>query len=189
MTVPAFDTERLLLRPLQAEDAQQIQKCFPQWEIVRYLAARFAWPYPQDGAEQFVNNVALPAMARGEGWFWTIRRKEAPQQLIGVISLSLTVDNHRGFWLDPAWHRRGYMTEACRVVTEYWFTELEQPVLRVPKARDNAASRKMSISSGMRLIRTGQEQYIGGEMASELWEITRQEWLALNDDSGDGKTA
>lgn len=182
MAIPVFETERLILRPLKTEDAQQIQRLFPQWEIVRYLAARFPWPYPENGAEEFVNQVVLPAMAGGKDWFWTICRKENPQQLIGVISLSLTPDNHRGFWLDPAWHRCGYMTEACRVVTEYWFTVLDQDVLRVPKARDNAASRQMSLSSGMRLIRTGTEQYIGGEMTSELWEITRQEWLTQTRD-------
>lgn len=79
MAIPVFETERLILRPLKTEDAQQIQRLFPQWEIVRYLAARFPWPYPENGAEEFVNQVVLPAMAGGKGWFWTICRKENPQ--------------------------------------------------------------------------------------------------------------
>lgn len=41
MKTPALETSRLYLRPLQAEDALQIQKIFPQWEIVRHLAAGF----------------------------------------------------------------------------------------------------------------------------------------------------
>ena len=179
MTTPALETSRLYLRPLQAADAVQIQSVFPQWEIVRYLAARFPWPYPQNGAADFVNTVALPEMARGHGWFWSIRRKEDPQVLIGVISLSLTPDNNRGFWLDPGWQRQGYMTEACQAVTDFWFFTLGQEVLRAPKASLNRASRQLSLNSGMRLIATGTEHYLAGELASELGEITREGWIAF----------
>ena len=48
--VPQLETRRLILRPLQLEDAEQVQALFPQWEIVRYLTARVPWPYPEDGA-------------------------------------------------------------------------------------------------------------------------------------------
>ncbi|WP_241134628.1 hypothetical protein [Achromobacter xylosoxidans] len=36
--LPALDTRRLLLRPLSLDDAPAIQRIFPQWEVVRYLA-------------------------------------------------------------------------------------------------------------------------------------------------------
>lgn len=39
MTIPTLTTERLLLKPLVAEDAVQIQKRYPRWEIVRYLVS------------------------------------------------------------------------------------------------------------------------------------------------------
>ena len=58
---------RLILRPL-ARDADAIQRLFPQWEVVRYLADQIPWPYPPDGARHFVENLALPAMARGQQW-------------------------------------------------------------------------------------------------------------------------
>ena len=38
--IPEGITERLLLRPLEIGDAEQIQELFPQWEIVRYLLNR-----------------------------------------------------------------------------------------------------------------------------------------------------
>jgi len=37
---PQLHTDRLLLRPLEIADAEQVQILFPQWEIVRYLANR-----------------------------------------------------------------------------------------------------------------------------------------------------
>ena len=37
---PVLETARLLLRPLELVDAEQIQQVFPQWEVVRYLTVR-----------------------------------------------------------------------------------------------------------------------------------------------------
>lgn len=176
MKTPALETSRLYLQPLEAEDALQIQKVFPQWEIVRHLAAGFPWPYPDDGASRYVNMIALPASAKGTGWFWTIRRKEEPSAIIGLISLSDEQDNNRGFWLVPEWQRKGYMSEACYTVTDYWFNTLNREVLRTPKASANNASKKISLNSRMRLIQNCKKHYIEGELDSELWEITRHEW-------------
>ena len=170
---------RLILRPLAREDADAIQRLFPQWEVVRYLADQIPWPYPPDGARHFVENLALPAMARGQQWHWSIREQAAPEALIGVISLmDDEPDNHRGFWLAPAWQGRGYMSEACEAVTGYWFETLGKPLLRAPKAAPNAASRRISEKSGMRLLRTEERGYVSGRHPSELWEISREEWLA-----------
>ncbi len=36
---PVLETQRLLLRPLRQEDVPAIQRRFPRWEVVRYLAA------------------------------------------------------------------------------------------------------------------------------------------------------
>ena len=42
-----------------------------------------------------------------------------------------------------------------------------------PKAAANSRSRRISDSSGMRLIRTEKKAYVSGLLDSELWEITR----------------
>jgi [ribosomal protein S5]-alanine N-acetyltransferase len=42
--IPTLEMARLLLLPLRIEDAEQVQKIFPQWEVVRYLASRCPWP-------------------------------------------------------------------------------------------------------------------------------------------------
>jgi len=176
--IPTLETPRLSLRPLELKDAEQIQELFPQWEIVRHLARQVPWPYPSDGAQRFIRDIALPAMARGEAWQWTLRRKSAPAQIIGSIDLRTKENENRGFWLDPRWHRQGFMTEACDAVTDFWFETLKFPVLRTPKAVHNVASRRISEKQGMRLIAMEERDYVSGRFPSEIWEITAEEWRA-----------
>lgn len=176
---PTLETARLLLRPIELGDAGQIQAIFPQWEIVKYLANKVPWPYPPDGAYTFLRDTALPAIERGDEWLWTIRRKEEPGAIIGVISLSKkSHDENRGFWIAPRWQGRRLMTEACDAVTDYWFETLQFPVLRAPKAIANEASRRISDNQGMRIIATGDRDYVSGRLPSETWEITAEEWRA-----------
>lgn len=174
--VPVLETPRLILRPLELADAAQAQLLFPQWEVVRYLRNIVPWPYPPDGAYKHYRDVALPAMERGEEWYWTIRLKNAPDQMIGSISLMLGENNNRGFWLDPRRQGQGLMTEAVEAVTGYWFDVLKFPVLRAPKAIINAASRRISEKQGMRVIAVVEGDYVSGRFPTEIWEITAEEW-------------
>jgi RimJ/RimL family protein N-acetyltransferase len=68
------------------------------------------------------------------------------------------------------------MSEACDIVTDYWFEVLKFPVLRVPKAVANAGSRRISEKQGMRVIGAEDRDYVSGRFPSEIWEITAEEW-------------
>ena len=107
--IPVLETPRLCLHPLEPTDAEAVQKLFPQWEIVRYLTTQVPWPYPPDGVYRFYQDVALPAMARGDAWHWTLRLKQNPLQVIGSISLRRGDSDHRGFWLGLPWQNQGLM--------------------------------------------------------------------------------
>src|SRR5262249_15989399 len=157
-------TARLILKPLAIEDAEQIQKIFPRWEIVKYLNAVVPWPYPPDGAEHFLRETALPEMASGVSWIWSIRPKTAAGRVIGIISLTTKAGGNRGFWIDTAWQGKGLITEACDLVTNYWFEVLCQPVLRVPKAIANEASRRISVKQGMRIVSREERNYVAGRL-------------------------
>ncbi|WP_447765861.1 GNAT family N-acetyltransferase [Sphingopyxis panaciterrae] len=173
---PELATKRLRLCPLVLDDHRAIQAIFPQWQVVRHLNPFVPWPYPADGALTFVRDVALPAMREDRAWHWSIRTKQAPDSLIGVISLMLTPDDNRGFWLDPDHWGQGLIREASDAATDYWFDVLGQPILRVPKAIDNLASRAVSAGSGMRVVWRGEKNYVEGSLPTELWEITADEW-------------
>jgi ribosomal-protein-alanine N-acetyltransferase len=175
---PMLETARLILCPLQISDADQVQVLFPHWEIVRYLNNRVPWPYPSDGAYTFYRDVALPAVENGTAWEWTLRLKAEPERVIGAIGLRKTETDNRGFWLGLAWQRKGLMTEACDVVSAFWFDTLECDVLRVSKAVANIASRKISTKQGMKVVSVEERQYVCGRLPAEIWEITADEWNA-----------
>ncbi len=185
MTTPTLETARLLLRPLTLADADQAQLLFPHWEIVKHLNAKVPWPYPRDGARQFYEHVALPAMARGEHWTWSLFLKTDPGQLIGSISLIEGEHENRGFWLGLPWHGRGLMTEASDAVTDFWFNTLHRAVLRVPKAIANTASRRISEKQGMRVIAIVERDYVSGRQPAEVWEITAEEWRSRTEETGE----
>lgn len=172
---PQLETRRLLLRPLELADAEQVQLIFPQWEIVRYLDSHVPWPYPPDGALTFFRDVALPAMERGEAWHWTLRLKTDHGRIIGSIGM-IRGERNRGFWIAPPWQGQGLMSEACDAVTDYWFTVLKFPLLRVAKAAANTASRRISEKQGMRMVGVEEREHVSGRQAAEVWEITAEEW-------------
>lgn len=98
---PTLETERLILRPLRASDIEDVQRLFPQWDVVRWLSAEIPWPYPADGAQANVID-SLERRARGERMFWAITLKGA-DTLRGRIDLWPDDGSHRdmrGFWLD-----------------------------------------------------------------------------------------
>src|ERR1700760_1189162 len=158
---PTLTTSRLTLRPLALADAAEVQPLFAQGEIVQQLNARVPWPFPENGVEFYYREDALPAIARGDEWHWTLRLKDDPaQKIIGAIALVLHGGNNRGFWLAREWQGRGLMTEAAIEVTRFWFEDLNQPVLRIKKARDNAASRAISLRQGMRCVEQTEDNYV-----------------------------
>ena len=169
-------TDRLILRPLQLADAEQTQRLFPGWEVVKLLNAVVPWPYPADGALTYYRDVALPAIERGDEWHWTLRLKQSPEHHIGVIALHKDRADNRGFWLGLPWHGQGLMTEAVIAVNDFWFDALGFESLRAPKAIENLASRRISEKTGMRMVGIKVRTFVSGILPCEIWEITAKEW-------------
>jgi ribosomal-protein-alanine N-acetyltransferase len=181
MSTPTLVTPRLILRPLELSDAEEVQPLFAQWEIVKQLNARVPWPFPEDGVQSYYRDDALPAIERGAELHWMLRLKDDPRQkVIGSICLVLQGNTHRGFWIARDWQGCGLMTEAAAEVTRFWFEDLKQPVLHIKKARDNAASRAISLRQGMRCISKTEDDFVSGRLPTEIWELTAEEWRQKN---------
>lgn len=108
-------TERLLLRPGWAEDAEMLAETIADELIVRNLAAA-PWPYDQSHAEDFLNGWTSGQPTR----FLMMQRTAADPRLIGGIGLEATADGgyELGYWIARPYWGLGYATEAGRHMVE-----------------------------------------------------------------------
>lgn len=173
-------TSRLILRPLRLSDASRIQELFPHWEIVQYLATVIPWPYPDDGARQFLSRI-LTDMEQGDRYGWAITLKEdGDDQLIGVIDLfPNNPDDNRGFWIGVPYQRQGYMIEAVTAVNDFAFDTLALPRLILNNAEPNIASHRLKEKSGAAITDIADDvPFVGGAFRKIRWTLTREQWHA-----------
>lgn len=187
-STPVLQTKRLLLMPLQLEDASALHASFAQWEVVRYLTHFVPWPYPAGEMLRYLKEDALPAMQDEEEWHWTIRLRNEPEQIIGAACLMDEDDNNRGFWLAPAYQGQGLMSEACKVMNRFWFQTLMRNTMRVAKAAVNQASCRISLAEGMRRVSSSEQPFVCGLLEEQIWELTREQWLSTNAPESDQAT-
>ena len=174
MNTPTLHTKRLTLRALQSEDAKAIQEYFPNWNIVQHLSTKVPWPYPDNGAEQFVQM----AVVNEEAIFWAITLSENKAQLVGLIEYRVhdEGDGNRGFWLAEHLHGRGLMTEAIKAMQDYLFFDLMVDKIRVGNSPENPASRRLKEKTGGVYIGTIESPHHSGCNLLEVWEITQTNW-------------
>ena len=175
---PTLETPRLLLRPLRVSDAPQIQQLFPHWEMLKYMATAIPWPYPEDGAQTFLE-ATLPKNETGLQYDWAITLKaNQDDQLIGIISLyPASEEDSRGFWLGQAYQNQGLMKEAVFAINEFAFNELGMARLLLNNAEPNQASHRLKEISGARIIAIEEHvPFIGGQFRRVRWLLTREDW-------------
>jgi RimJ/RimL family protein N-acetyltransferase len=174
-----LETERLLLRPIQASDAPRIQDLFPNPNMLRYMNASIPWPYPEDGAMTAVGKM-LAAMESGEEFPWAILlRGREEEGLIGVIVLTPASDeDHRGFWLGEPFWGQGLMKEATVAVNDFAFDVLGMKELLLNNAQPNVASHRLKESAGAEIISVAEANYVGGTFPQVQWRLTADAWRA-----------
>jgi ribosomal-protein-alanine N-acetyltransferase len=172
----ALETARLRLRPLAEPDAHRIQTLFPHPNVLRYMNAAIPWPYPENGAIEFVRSV-LPRLEAQEEYYWALRLKAADEGLIGVIGLTPASDeDHRGFWLAEIYWGRGLMREAVAAVNDFAFDVLGMTELLLNNAAPNAASHRLKESVGAEIVRIEDTDYVGGRFPGVRWRLTAEAW-------------
>jgi RimJ/RimL family protein N-acetyltransferase len=178
--IPDLVTPRLSLRGVTPADIPAIQRQFADYEVIRELTAAVPWPYPADGAANFVRN-ALAEQGVGR-WVWGLFLRAAPEALIGVIDLRRDgAGENRGFWLARPFWGQGLMTEAAEAVTGHAFSALGFETLIFTNARGNLRSRRIKEKSGAMLLRTEPAGFVDPAYTEqEVWELTRTAWTTRN---------
>jgi RimJ/RimL family protein N-acetyltransferase len=123
MTQPTLETERLILRPLRAEDAADVQRLAGAYEVAlnTFLIPH---PYPDGVAEEWIAGLEKQ-FEEGQQLALAITIRDSGE-LAGVIGLRFRPkhDNAElGYWVGIPYWNRGYTTEAARAMLRWGFEE------------------------------------------------------------------
>jgi ribosomal-protein-alanine N-acetyltransferase len=187
MRTPTLETPRLWLRPVAQTDVPAIQKHFDHPEVIGNLSSVVPWPYPPDGAQQWVDRV-LPQLEAGRIHIWVLVEKAGSDEAIGVIDYRPTPNaaGHRGFWLARPWWGQGLMTEATWAMQDWVFLELGAEELIVCNAASNLASRRLKEKSGAEMIDEIDLPHHHGSNRTERWRLTAEAWARFRSPAARG---
>jgi ribosomal-protein-alanine N-acetyltransferase len=121
---PILETERLILREIVKDDAQDIFNCFSNNEVTRYYGQDTLTSIEQ--ANQFVELFAKNYKKKQDiRWGIEIKGKE---RIIGTVGFNARSAKHKraeiGYELHPQYWRKGYAIEAVSEVISYGFNDL-----------------------------------------------------------------
>ena len=149
MTV--IKTERLVLRPPQADDAAAL---FRSYTTDPKVTEFMPWSPHKNVAEtqDFVASC-IAKWETGEACAWTISVDAHPEP-VGMIELRLG-DGSVGYVLGRRWWNLGIMSEALRAVVDHARTARGLSELRAWCDADNTSSARVLEKAGFSLERTG----------------------------------
>ena len=146
---PQIETERLLLRKLKNEDADEIFKLRSDENVMKYIGKDPITT--MDQAKEFIQLVNN-SLATNFGITWAMSLKEKPGKLIGTIGhWRLMKEHYRaevGYMLLPEFWRKGIMKEALMKVIDFGFNEMKLHSIEAHINPRNAASAGILESAG-----------------------------------------
>lgn len=174
---PVISTERLVLRPPHADDAEEMAELANNIKVARMLA-HMPHPYKRSDAEAF---IAKAQETIGRACIYSITEADSGR-LIGVGSLHETGETHEphmGYWIGEPYWGKGYATETARALVDLYFKVTNRPILYVSARVSNEASKKVIRKCGGRHVGTGEAEHplLGETQKLDFFEITRESWM------------
>jgi len=172
-------TERLILRPLIAEDAEALHRLVNDFEVTRNLAM-VPFPYPRELADDWIVSTRNE-LAKGTAYQLAITgREEEEEVLVGVVGLHVdagTRVGRLGYWVGRGFWGHGVATEAAGRLASWALANLNLERLQAAVATDNPASAAVLRRIGFREIGEGIDRFLarGGEHPVWRFEATRDD--------------
>ncbi|MCM3240196.1 GNAT family N-acetyltransferase [Heyndrickxia oleronia] len=145
---PLLETERLSLRKIEKEDAEDIFRCFSDPDVTRYYGQESFTSFEQ--AEQIIEMFNHNYKER-RGIRWGMELKDR-KGIIGSIGFNAWVPKYKraeiGYELHPGFWRKGYASEAVKAVVDYGFNHLDLNRIGAVVFLENTASNDLLIKLG-----------------------------------------
>jgi len=122
---PQLSTDRMILRKIKEDDAEQIFKMRSDEKVMKYIGKK-----PMVSIEEANSLIALfnDSIDKNTGIMWAMTLKENPGVLIGAIGLWRLMKEHFraeiGYMLLPEYWRKGYTKEGVFKMIDFGFNEL-----------------------------------------------------------------
>jgi ribosomal-protein-alanine N-acetyltransferase len=170
MRTPILETQRLILRPLYAKDADEIYK---NWSSDPEVARFMSWSVHSDVqvTKDWLSYVETHIDEEG-AYVWGLERK-SDHVLIG--SAGIYYKEERGMFnlgyniMKSCWHQ-GYTSEAAARILRFATEELNQKTLFAYHAKDNPNSGKVMEKVGFRYIKDSEYDSMDGTKHFEARE-------------------
>lgn len=147
--IPPLETERLLLRRLQALDAVDMFDYARRGDVTRYLT----WsPHPSVAYTREYLEYVETRYDAGEFFDWALEERSSGRMIgtCGFTGFDYRSDcGEVGYVLNPCVWGHGYATEALRAVIAFGFEQLKLHRIEARYVIGNAASRHVMERVGM----------------------------------------
>ncbi len=177
-----FETERLVLRRLSADDFDALYAYESREDVARWL---YWGPRSADEVRERLGRKVGAREIRAEGDVLSLAiTLKGTGEMVGDIVLAFVSEEHRtgevGFIVHPEHQGKGYATEASEVMLRIAFEDVGlHRVIGQTEARNRGSARTLE-KLGMRLeAHLVEDEWVKGEWQSELvYAILDREWRA-----------
>jgi RimJ/RimL family protein N-acetyltransferase len=173
-------TDRLLLRPFEADDLDALHAIHSDEAVVRWL---YNDPRTLNETRELLERKIAGAALHSEGdWLGAAMTLRDTGELVGDLSLCWASETHRqgelGFVVHPLHQGRGYATEASRPMLAFAFEELGlHRVVGRLEPRNTGSARVLEKLGMRREAHLVENDWVKGEWQSELvYALLAREW-------------
>ncbi|MCY4413064.1 MAG: GNAT family N-acetyltransferase [Caldilineaceae bacterium] len=164
-------TERLILRPLEAADAEDLYDAYRRPEAMRFM---------DDAAHTSAAETKkmVDGMLDGPGTVWTVRTTEDGPALGYVDYIGNAGVPGMGYFLHPDHWGNGYMSEAVRGALDYGFDKMELDRVELWISEENTASVRLAERVGFRRRGRMRQKYHQDSVGHDkiVYGITKEQW-------------
>jgi len=165
----AFQSERLLFRPLSTDDVPRFRVLLQAREIAEN-GLGVHHPYQEGDAERMIENALTGLRKHRYTWGIVIKSMEDLAGLITITVMPAHYSGEIGYWIGKDYWNKGYATEAVNGVIAYGFEHLNLNRIFGRSFPDNPASSRVMEKAGM---------VYEGRLRQELWHKLHQEFKDL----------
>lgn len=177
MTV--FHTDRLILRPFEAGDAEELQQLINDFDVAS-TTLNIPYPYPEGGAAAFIARRA-EIDQEGTGYTFALIDK-GNHTFMGSIGMTINTNHKRaelGYWLGKRYWNQGYVTEGVKRVLQFGFEELALNKIVAAAMTKNPASSSVMKKNGMQYEGTFRQHFLKWDIYEDIayYSLLREEYF------------